>query len=184
VSSRLRLIVSVLAAVALLAGCDSSNMSDLKAFVARVKAHTSSEIKPAPKIQPYTPYTHVAATKRSPFTPQQGEQQKTARVTNSNGVHPNFHHKRGPLEHYPLDALKMVGTLESGGTLYALVSSPDGIVYRVTVGNYMGENYGKITKITQTGILLREIVPDGFGGYIKRPTDIALSGSSGKGSHS
>lgn len=171
------------AAAVLLAGC-GSNLSDLKAYVAQVKAHTSAKIKPPPKIQPYKPYTFVADNQRGPFTPPPSEQPQTARVTNHNGLHPNFNHKRGPLEHFSLDALRMVGTLRANGALYALVSSPDGIIHRVSVGDYMGQNYGKIVKITQDKILLREIVPDGFGGYIKRPASIALSNPAGQGSKS
>jgi type IV pilus assembly protein PilP len=69
----------------------------------------------------------------------------------------------------------MVGTLNQGGTDWALVQTPDGTIQRVTSGNYMGQNYGKITQISDASIMLREIVPDGFGGYMEREGSVALS---------
>lgn len=173
----------ILVAAALLSGC-GNNMSDLKSFVARVKTNQHVKVKPPPKLTSYKPYKYVAGNRRGPFTPPQGDRALAATVSNNNGVHPNFNHKRGPLEHFPLDALRMVGTLSANGTRYALISSPDGIIHRVSIGDYMGQNYGKIVKITSNEVKLREIVPDGFGGYLKRPAEIALSGQAAQGSKS
>ena len=75
-----------------------------------------------------------------------------------------------------LDSLKMMGTLTLKGSVYALVRDGDGVVHRVTVGNYMGQNFGKIIKISQAGLVLREIVPDGQGGWVERDTTVQLGG--------
>ena len=69
----------------------------------------------------------------------------------------------------------MVGSLTNGGRTYALVQAADGLIHRVQPGNYLGENDGRITKITDSEILITEIVPDGLGGYLERPAAIALN---------
>jgi type IV pilus assembly protein PilP len=69
----------------------------------------------------------------------------------------------------------MVGTIRIAGTMYGLVQTKDGIVHRVTVGNYMGQNDGRITDILPSKLDLTEIVPDGLGGYMKRPAALGLS---------
>ena len=79
------------------------------------------------------------------------------------------------LEAFPLDALRLVGTISSAGVTYALIQAPDGVVYRVTHGAHLGQNYGEIDGISENGVLLTEIVPDGLGGYIRRPATIAPS---------
>jgi type IV pilus assembly protein PilP len=71
--------------------------------------------------------------------------------------------------------MKMVGTIQSGGQMYGLVQTKDGLVHRVVVGNYVGQNDGKITAISTSKIDIREIIPDGLGGYIERPAGIALN---------
>ncbi|HET8699122.1 MAG TPA: pilus assembly protein PilP, partial [Gammaproteobacteria bacterium] len=79
------------------------------------------------------------------------------------------------LEQFPLDSLTMVGTLSDQRASFALVQSADGLVHRVTVGNHMGQNYGRIVSISDTEIKLVEIVSDGLGGYLERPASVALS---------
>ena len=82
---------------------------------------------------------------------------------------------REPLESEPLDALTMVGTLSNVAGKFGLVLDSGGLVHRVKVGNFMGQNYGRITDITESEIKLVEIIRDGLGGYYERPASIALS---------
>ena len=86
-----------------------------------------------------------------------------------NLVQPRF------LEGEPLDALSMVGTLANNQGAYGLVQDSEGLVHRVTVGNHMGQNYGRITSITESEIQLLEIISDGLGSYYERPASIGLS---------
>ena len=69
----------------------------------------------------------------------------------------------------------MVGTLSSGGQFFGLVQTNDGLVHRVRDGNYMGQNHGKIQSISDSEIVLTEIISDGLGGFIERPASVALS---------
>lgn len=175
--NRVSLVVfNVLAAAlaALAAGCGGGDKSDLEAYVAEVKSRKSSNIDPIPDVRTYEPYAYEPADRREPFTPMlpSGERDDEGLASD---IRPDRDRPRETLEQYPLDSLRMQGTLSTSSTLYALVRDPEGIVHRVTLGNHMGQNYGEITAITPSEIQLIEIVPDGLGGYMKRSADIALS---------
>jgi len=95
-------------------------------------------------------------------------------VGSGSKVRPDLNRPREPLEEYPLDSLRMVGILELKGTRWALIKTPDETIHRVRVGNYMGQNHGRITRITETQVDLIEIVPDGLGGWMERKAQVAL----------
>jgi type IV pilus assembly protein PilP len=154
----------------LVAGCNSGH-DDLKAFVARVRANApASAIKPLPKIVAYHPYTYHAAGRRAPFTPSASS---AASQPQHNGLAPDFNRPRGPLEHFPLDALQWVGTIASQGVTYALIRAPDNVIYRATRGDHLGEHFGTIQSVSEAGVTLVEIVPDGTGGYVKKDAALA-----------
>ena len=152
----------------LVAGCGSDN-SDLADFVERVKARPAAPIEPIPEIAAYTPYTYRAQDRRSPFTPTTPRRE----VTSNSDIAPNPNRAREPLEAFPLDALRLVGTISRAGVTYALIQAPDGVIHRLRPGNHIGQNYGEIDAISENGVLLTEIVPDGLGGYIRRPATLA-----------
>ncbi|HEX7113935.1 MAG TPA: pilus assembly protein PilP, partial [Steroidobacter sp.] len=160
-----------LAALALIAmaGC-SSDMDELRQKVAEIKARPGERIEPLPEIKPYEAFVYNAANLRSPFVAS-----APARNDATSGVRPDTKRPREFLEQFPLDTLRMVGTLELHGRKYGLVQGKDGLVHRVLPGNYMGQNDGRIVSITNTRISLIEIVPDGLGGYIERPASLALT---------
>jgi type IV pilus assembly protein PilP len=92
-----------------------------------------------------------------------------------NGVHPDRNRPKQYLEQFPLDGLKMVGTLKIDGVRYALIKDSNNIVTRVTAGDYMGQNDGKVIRISEAGIKLREIIANGLGGWTQRPARLPLS---------
>lgn len=156
----------------MLGGCNN-DMSDLHDYVAKVKARKSSNIEPIPQIKPYKPFTYRSDNLRDPFLPPAPADNGPRHSTST--VAPNFSRNREPLEQFPLDALRMAGTLSIAGAKYALIKAPDGIVHRVKRGDHMGQNFGQIVAINETDVQLIEIVPDGLGGYMKRAASIALS---------
>ena len=85
-----------------------------------------------------------------------------------------------PLEAFPLEQLKMVGTLSQGNDVYALVRA-DKTLYRVKKGNYMGQNFGLITDVTEGEIKLKEIVQDSAGDWTERQSTLPLLEETGKG---
>ena len=90
-------------------------------------------------------------------------------------IRPDVNRPNEPLEEFPLDALRMVGTITMQQRAFALIRAPDAVVHRVSVGDHLGQNYGKITGISETEVVLMEIIPDGLGGYIQRPASVALT---------
>ena len=149
-----------------LAAC-SSGSDNLQHFIAQTDKQPGGYVKPLPAVPKYETFTYTDQAMRSPFVPSEGP--------GASLVRPDAGRPRQYLERFPLDTLKMVGTLSTDGTLYGLVQTKDGIVHRVTIGNYMGQNDGRIVRITPTQIQLVEIVPNGLGGYMKRPAALGLS---------
>jgi len=167
----MRRMVLIGAVCGLVAGCGSDKQA-LAPYVAAIQSRPAAPIEPIPQIASYTPYTYRAEDRRSPFTPTTPERS----AQSNSGVTPDTNRPREPLESYSLDALRMVGTITRGGTTYALISAPDNIVHRVRRGNHAGQNDGEIDAVSDSGIVLTEIVPDGAGGYARRPATIAPSG--------
>lgn len=159
---------------ALLVGC-AGDQSDLEQFVAQEKAKKPGPIEPLPQIQPYETFTYDADNLRSPFVADTESTQADNQGANTGtGLQPNFNRNKEYLEQFPLDALTMVGSVEARGEKYALVADPDGSVHRVQPGNHLGQNHGEVTGISDTEINVREIVPDGLGGWMERQAAIGL----------
>jgi type IV pilus assembly protein PilP len=153
--------------VGLLAAC-SGRDSDLDRFIDATKKEPGGRVEPLPEVKPYEAFTYTDQDLRSPFVP--GGSGGAAA-----GLRPDSKRNREFLEQFSLDTLKMVGTLNLGGNHYGLVSTKDGRVHRVVIGEHIGTNDGKITDITPSKIALVEIIPDGLGGYIERPAALGLN---------
>lgn len=170
-----RILVATLAASGIV-GCSSQPNSDLIEYTTKVKNQQVSRIEPLPEFRPYESFTYAASDLRDPFTvPTFSNQQALALPTSSNGIAPDFDRPREPLEEFPLDSLRMVGTLEQNDANWALINDTDGTIHRVQAGNYAGQNFGKITRVTEFEVELTEIVPDGIGGWMERQASIAIS---------
>lgn len=148
-------------------------MADLERYVAEVKARKSTKIEPIPQIKRYEAFAYIPGERPDPFMPPLPESARN--FGGDPSLRPDLNRNKEPLEEFPLDALQMIGTIEMSSRMYALVKAPDGVIHRVTRGNHMGQNYGEIVAIQESGITLREIVPDGFGSWMQRPASLALS---------
>jgi len=166
----------LLVVVVALSGCAQDNVSDLTAFVQQEKSKKTGRIEPLPEIQVYETHSYSAADLRSPFVAAVSKGEEQQEVAATNGISPNFDRPRELLEEYPLDSLRMVGTLEQTQKVWAIVQATDGTIHRVVSGNYLGQNHGKILSISENGIEIVEIVPDGQGGWQEREAAIALGG--------
>lgn len=158
----------------------SGGTGDLEAWIAQVKARPQKGIEPIPEIIPYKAFTYEQGAKRNPFDTSifrptvattSGSDKK--RISDIKAPNPN----RVPefLESFPLDTLRMVGTIAQDNNTWALVQTPDNTIQRVISGNYLGQNHGKIVDIKGDGIDLVEIIPDGFGGWQERVAAISIS---------
>ena len=167
---------AVLAAIVLpfAAGC-GGGMGDLDAYIDEVKARPGDRPDPLPEIQTYESYVYTADVDglRSPFVPDSPV--ADTRSAGGGGLRPDVNRSREYLEQFPLDSLDMVGTLQQGSTTYGLVQTADGLINRVTVGNYVGQNDGRIIEINESEIRVKEIVSDGIGGYLERDATISIS---------
>lgn len=171
---RLASVVPVLTLAFALSGC-SDDSDDLRQYIEEVKARKSTDIEPIPQIKPHETFLYVDAGRRNPFA---NAPTNKAPLSGAIGALLDPRRNREPLEEFPLDSLRLVGTLTLAGQQFALIKDPTAVVHRVTVGNYMGQNYGKIVTITDSEIALREIVPDGFGGYLERQATVAAAAQS------
>jgi type IV pilus assembly protein PilP len=164
------LIVSL--AVIVLSACGGDN-DDLDQYINEIKARPGGRIEPLPEITPYEIFTYVADAEniRSPFVPDTPQ----VAAGGGGGPRPVEGRSREFLEDFPLDSLRMVGTLDMGNTVYGLVQTSDGLIHRVVPGNYMGQNDGRILEISESEIDMVEIISDGIGGYIERDAAISLS---------
>lgn len=151
-----------------IAGCAPSD--DLRQWVAQEKAKKGAPLKPLPVIKTFETFVYQDKDRRNPFDLSAEEQEQAA----STGPHPDQNRPREPLEAFPLDGLKMSGTLGLAKSMEGLVRDPDGVVHRVRVGNYIGQNYGRITAIAEERIDLVELVSNGSGGWMERAATMAL----------
>lgn len=168
--------LATLSMVGMMTACTNNPTSDLETYVAKVKAQQKSSIEPLPEFAPFESFTYQDSELRGPFTPPVFSHPAAAVAKGGgNGIKPDFDRPSEPLEEYPLDSLRMVGTMQKGQETWALILDKDGAIHRVQPGNYMGQNYGKITRVTESEVDLTEIIPDGLGGWMERQASIAIS---------
>jgi len=167
-------ITAAVSLLALLGGCANQDMSDLQTYVARVKARDPGQIEPLPEIKQIETYVYEAGERRSPFRRGRREAEES-NAQAANGIAPDPLRRKEELEQFPLDAIRMVGTVEMKEDLWALTRTKEGTLFRVKPGNYMGLNHGQITLITEDRVELTEIVRDGLGGWQERQASVALS---------
>ncbi len=165
---------AMLAVAVLLSACDRDT-SDLDRYMEDVKARPATEIEPIPRVQTFERVTYAPQGRRDPFTPDQRSAGLMGLIEETTEPPPGHDRAREPLEDFPLDSLRMVGTLELGGTRWALIRATDGVVHRVREGNHMGSNYGRVVDITESRIQLQEQVPDGTGGWMERSASMSLA---------
>ena len=169
-NSRLNVILLSAASGWLLTGCAQS-VDDLYTYIDESKSKYVGSVQPIPQFKPYESFTYGAADLRDPFEPAVNLAEEEDK---DDLLSPDKARPRQPLEAFSLDSLRMVGVLEQGDNLWGLIEDPKQVVHRVQVGNYMGQNEGAITGISESEIFLVEIIPDGVGGYIERDASIAI----------
>ncbi|MGZ4992123.1 MAG: pilus assembly protein PilP [Methylobacter sp.] len=162
--------------VTLLTGCSNDDFSDLTRYISEVKARPKEAIKPLPEIKVIEPFMFKPEGLRDPFKPlEQPEQSEGVEVSSGSGIKPDTARRKEELEAFPLDGLRMVGTVDMKSSLWGLVKASDSTIYRVKVGNYMGKNYGKIIRIVSDKIELMEIVSDKPGTWHEQPASMTLT---------
>lgn len=158
----------------LLMGC-SGNDDDLYSRIKSVKARPAGKITPVPEFKPYETFTYADSNLRDPFSVFTNDSEQGGFTSSDMSLRPDINRNKEALEDYPLDTLHFVGHLEKDGERWAIITSPDQLVYRVKVGNHLGTNYGEILTISETRIEIKEIIQDGLGGWIEREAALSLT---------
>jgi type IV pilus assembly protein PilP len=151
-----------------LSGCGGGNMDDLRTFVAEAGKDMQGKIEPLPEVKVYEPFTYNAFDLPDPFKP------RKLSTGGGGGVQPDLNRPKEPLEAFSLETLKMVGMVSRQGMIHAVIKTPDNAIYHVRKGNYVGQNFGLITQISDSEVSLREIVQDSAGDWSERTSTLIL----------
>ena len=172
-----RTIAAAMTAALLLTACGSSGQEELQDWMTQQRAQTKPKIEPLPEPKKFTPQAYTQDGTTDPFSNQKLTQalkrESSQSTSNAALVTPELSRRKEALESYPLDAMKMVGSLLKQGLPVALVRV-DNLLYQVRPGNYMGQNFGRILKVAETEVILREIVQDAAGEWIERTATLQL----------
>lgn len=170
-------VLGALAVSLVLVGCSKSGQEELQDWMREQRAQTRPRVQPIPEPKKFSPQAYTQENATDPFSMQKLTQalKRESTQSTSNGalVAPELARRKEPLEAYPLDSIMMVGSMVRQGKPVALIKV-DNLLYQVHPGNYLGQNYGRIVKVSETEIVLREIVQDASGEWIERPATLQL----------
>lgn len=167
----MKLIHLVLASI-LLTGCGGEEFQDLRDFVKNAGADMRGKIPPPPEVKPYEPFAYNnEANLPDPFKPRKPDLRSSGRARINQ---PNLDRPKEALEEFPLEGLKMVGYLFQNKVGYAVVRAPDGKLHRIKAGNYIGLNFGLIKEVTDTEMIIKEMMQDSTGDWSERMSSLQL----------
>lgn len=153
----------------LLGGCAQDQFSDLREFMATAGSTAQPPLEALPAVQPQEIFTYEPGNMADPFKPRSLKPAK-----GGGGLQPDLSRPKEALEQFPLDGLKMVGTLQKDGQIFALVRTPEGTLYRIKKGDHMGLNFGLVVSVTEASIEIIETVQDGVGDWTESKATLAL----------
>ena len=171
-----RTLLLALLGTTVLGGCSGRDFSDLDAFMQEKRSRPGGIIAPIPTFKAYEAFSYSATSLRSPFD-RPIEVREITQLQAISSIQPDDDRPKEFLEQFTFDSLAMVGTLERGEQEWTLIRDPEGGIHRVSLGNYLGRNHGKIVEMTDSYVAVVEIVSDGTeDGWVERPRTIELSG--------
>jgi type IV pilus assembly protein PilP len=161
-----------------IAACGGGEYQDLKEELKKLTVDLRGKVAPLPVVKPYEPVPYKAFDLPDPFGSSKIEL-VTKIASSGGGLKPDLNRPKEPLEAFPLESVKIVGVLQQAKQIFALVRA-DATMYRVKVGNYMGQNFGLVTGITDSQVQLREFVQDASGDWAERVSTLQLQEAGGK----
>jgi len=163
----------ILASIVLLTAC-STGEDELHQWMEQQRKEAKPNVTPLLPPKKFLPQPYEAAVILDPFSPQKLGVALKQEVAQPNSLlTAEMNRRKEPLEVYPLDAMAMVGSLTRDGKRFALLRV-DNLLYQVKAGDYLGQNFGRITKISEIEITLREVVQDAAGEWIERASTLQL----------
>lgn len=163
--------IGVVLAMVAMAGCGGDQHEDLKQWMKESAKDFKGKVPPLPEIRPFPVVAYEAGDLLDPYNPKKIEPER--RQKGGGGLQPDMNRRREPLEAYPLETLKMVGSLIQAKRVHALVQA-DKTLHQVRVGNYLGQNFGVITNISETEVTLKELIQDATGDWVERTSTLQL----------
>ena len=155
----------------LLAACGGEEFQDLRDFVKNAGADLRGRVDPPPEIKPYEPLSYDNSVGLpDPFKPRKPELKSGRPGVNQ----PDLERRREALEEFSLESLKMVGFLYQAKIGYAIIRSPDSKLHRVKTGNYLGQNFGQISSVSDSEVKIKEMVQDSAGDWTERTSSLQL----------
>lgn len=161
----------VVLALLAVTGCGGEQHQDLKQWMQESTRDLKGKVPPLPEIKPFPVVAYEAGDLIDPFNPRKIEPER--RQKSAGGLQPDMNRRREPLESYPLETLRMVGTLMQGKKVHALVQA-DKTLHQVRVGNYLGQNFGVVTSISEAEVSLKELIQDASGDWVERASTLQL----------
>jgi type IV pilus assembly protein PilP len=169
--------ITALAALLLLAGCGESDEAEINSWMEDVRKNTQVNVKPLAEPKTFIPFAYGVREEVDPFNPDKllAELARAANA-NSNPLRPDPDRRREYLETFPIDTMKMVGTMNKSGVSYGLIQI-DRQVHQVKAGQRLGQNYGVVTGVADTAIGIKEVVQDAGGEWVERLSKLELQES-------
>ncbi len=169
----MRALSAMVVAVLFLFGCGGEQFSDLKTFVKESGEGLRGRVEPIPEVRQFEPFAYNAFDLSDPFKPRKTV--ADSRGGTGGGPRPDLNRRKEALEAFPLESLQMVGTLEQKQIRFALIKTPDNNLYRVKSGNYLGQNFGVVTSISESTVTLKEVIQDSSSGsWTERTSSLQL----------
>jgi type IV pilus assembly protein PilP len=167
-----RLILILLAGAFALAGC-SSEQTELRAWMEETRRNTPITSETVTEPKKFEPYRYQSESQVDPFNLGKLSTALNKAAGRLNPLTPDMQRRREPLEAYPMDAIRMVGSIRQGQRNFALLQA-ENLVYQARIGMYAGQNFGLITGINETEVKLKELVQDAAGDWVERETTLQL----------
>ena len=164
---------AVLSVSLLLAACGGEQYGDLKEELNALTKDMRGAVAPLPVVKPYEPVPYLGAELKDPFGPGKIELVTRGAGTSASKIRPDDSRPKEPLEAFAMESLKMVGTLQQGKQFFALIKA-DVSLYRIKAGNYLGQNFGLVTEVSESEVKVRELVQDTSGDWAERLGAIQL----------
>jgi type IV pilus assembly protein PilP len=168
-----RRLTAIVVASMLASACSGPQLDDLRDFTQSAYADRKPTVEPLPEIRPTRSFLYAATNLVDPFSPT--NLRPTGGAPSSGGWTPDKNRRKEPLEDFPLDALRMLGTITQAKKTWAVIGAPDGSVHHVRVGTHLGQNYGVITGIAEERISVMEKIQDPNGNWIDRKASLATT---------
>ena len=171
-SMRLMRAAAVAALAAAAAGC-GADQSELQAWMEQTRRETPRITEKIAEPKRFEPYRYASAGAADPFAASRLTGPADAPAARPSGPQPDLSRRRDPLEAYPVDAIRMIGHIRDGRRSYALLLA-NNLVYQARTGDHVGQNFGVITRISESGIELKELVQDAAGDWVERQAAVQL----------